>query len=274
MATVILGVMLFAGKAEATYPLPANFCHTFTNDLTLGDTDYEVGSLRQILASQGFLSSNNVSSHFFDNDVRNAVIAFQQKYASDILTPNKLTRSTGTIGQSSRAKLNSLYACAVPTPSPSPTPVVTLPPTIIAARVSPPVTLSQTADGIPTRASVAFSFVLLNNNDDPLYISKNADLAFATLSNLDSAAASYRSIWSPTVVSIQPSNSFYIGPKNSRAFSESVILDNRGNPQTDFNGYVNISRIFYATTPNIQSFSDESYMYTNALQSGPIRLAP
>ena len=60
----------------------------------------------------------------FDDQTASAVTGFQQKYASQILTPSGLTNGTGYVGKATRTKLNSLFGCGViSAPLPTPIPI-------------------------------------------------------------------------------------------------------------------------------------------------------
>lgn len=98
------------------------FCHTaiasffvFNKNLKLGDTGEDVFELQKVLNSDistvvsldGPGSKGN-ETYYFGEKTRLAVVAFQNKYASEILTPNGLFYGTGFVGVSTRAKLNSI----------------------------------------------------------------------------------------------------------------------------------------------------------------------
>jgi peptidoglycan hydrolase-like protein with peptidoglycan-binding domain len=92
---------------------------SFKKDLRQGDTDTDVRELQRVLnAGSGTVVSNNgVGSHgqestYFGSLTKAAVIKFQEKYRSDILTPNGLITGTGFVGQSTRAKLNLLIGAS------------------------------------------------------------------------------------------------------------------------------------------------------------------
>lgn len=90
---------------------------TFNKDLELGDNDAEVLLLQIFLntdpdttvATEG-PGSIGEETEYFGTLTRNAVIKFQNKYASEILTPVGLTQGTGYFGPSTRAKANSILA--------------------------------------------------------------------------------------------------------------------------------------------------------------------
>ncbi|MBI3631579.1 MAG: hypothetical protein HY219_01800 [Candidatus Staskawiczbacteria bacterium] len=88
------------------------WCHTFSVSLRYGDTGAEVKSLQDALDREGLYSVSNGYSNDFNEQVSSAVVAFQEKYASEILVPLGLKHGTGYIGVSTRAKLNQIYRCA------------------------------------------------------------------------------------------------------------------------------------------------------------------
>ena len=95
---------------------------SFKKDLMLGDTDPDVKELQKILnsspdtavASSGSGSQGQESS-YFGALTKTAVIKFQEKYRSEILTPGGITAGNGIVGQSTRAKLNLLLGVTTPT---------------------------------------------------------------------------------------------------------------------------------------------------------------
>lgn len=83
-------------------------CFDFRSTLGTNSKGYEVRGLQFALIQEGF---SITPSEFgtFGSDTLTAVNAFQQKYASDILT-NGLA-PTGRVGRMTRNKLNALYGC-------------------------------------------------------------------------------------------------------------------------------------------------------------------
>ncbi|OGZ54375.1 MAG: hypothetical protein A3B25_01780 [Candidatus Ryanbacteria bacterium RIFCSPLOWO2_01_FULL_48_26] len=97
---------------------PAVFCHNWTNNLRVGDRGNAVDALVTALVREGFIpnpSNERIYGEDFNEQVASAVVGFQEKYASEILTPNGLSHGTGYVGASTRAKLNRLYGCGQPT---------------------------------------------------------------------------------------------------------------------------------------------------------------
>jgi hypothetical protein len=90
-----------------------------TRDLRLGDSGPDVLILTNELVKEGLMS---LPKNNFDNDVFRAVIAYQEKYTAQILTPVGLSRGTGFVGPSTRNFLNSGISCNTTTTNQNQTP--------------------------------------------------------------------------------------------------------------------------------------------------------
>ncbi|MDD5738593.1 MAG: peptidoglycan-binding protein [Candidatus Pacebacteria bacterium] len=81
-----------------------------TKVLKMGMKDTEVTLLQTWLAKDATVYPEAKITGYFGPLTFGAVVKFQEKYASDILTPLGLSSGTGLVGASTRAKLNSLFA--------------------------------------------------------------------------------------------------------------------------------------------------------------------
>jgi hypothetical protein len=116
-----------AGQQSQTAPTIAqspserisqDWCYDFNRDIRYGTTGPDVEALHIALQKEGFtISAQEVSTKGFYNSTNTAVNSFQQKYAQEILTPFRLSRPTGFVGGTTRAKLNQLYGCQTITPT-------------------------------------------------------------------------------------------------------------------------------------------------------------
>lgn len=114
-------------------PAVVVWCHDFNTNLRIGDggdgggstgIHAEVKALIEALSKEGVLDydqvvrpgsmGSSIRATDFSEEVAAAVVAFQEKYRGEILTPFGLKRGTGFVGKSTRAKLNQLYGCIVP----------------------------------------------------------------------------------------------------------------------------------------------------------------
>ena len=87
------------------------WCHNFNVNLKIGDSGDEVAQLHTALQKNGVWNVIGFSNTNFDEETASYVVAFQEKYASEILTPWSLKHGTGYVGKTTLAKLNQLYAC-------------------------------------------------------------------------------------------------------------------------------------------------------------------
>ncbi len=103
-------------QLQAQQTTPAAWCHTFNINLRIGDGGPEIASIVTAFVREGLLmgAPGEAVRNNFDEEIASYVTAFQEKYASQILTPNGLTHGNGYVGPSTRRKLNALYGC-VPT---------------------------------------------------------------------------------------------------------------------------------------------------------------
>src|SRR3989338_5922925 len=118
----ILGLLRSFGASESVVtnvtaaligsgtPIPVRFCAAFANNLRIGDRGSEVSDLQTALGMEGYTTG---AAGVFDEQTASSVVGFQEKYRSEILTPNGLVRGTGYVGVSTRAKLLRLYGCTV-----------------------------------------------------------------------------------------------------------------------------------------------------------------
>lgn len=107
----LLLALSFGAFANAQMTAP----NTLTMNLSLASRGPQVTALQQLLnrdpdtqiASAGPGSPGNETS-YFGSLTKSAVIRFQEKYASEILTPSGLTQGNGFVGFYSRKKLSEL----------------------------------------------------------------------------------------------------------------------------------------------------------------------
>ncbi len=90
------------------------WCYDFNVNLKYGMRSAKVEALQTALIKEGFtISQSETSAKYFSESTASAVVGFQEKYASEILTPLKLQHGTGYGGVATRTKLNKLYGCAI-----------------------------------------------------------------------------------------------------------------------------------------------------------------
>ena len=117
----ILTILIFAFFAFSPSVFAEDWCHTFTITMQKGDSGDEVTALQTALMKEGLLDIPQPTGYFWTLTF-NAVVNFQEKYASEILTPLGLSQGTGKVADMTRAKLNQLYGCSTNNPPISCTP--------------------------------------------------------------------------------------------------------------------------------------------------------
>lgn len=110
-ALLSLAIPLMAPVAVQAQLASSYYC--FNTNLGVGHpiSSGDGTALALMLSSQGLWTSGTPITTYTDA-VASAVSGFQEKYASQILTPNGLTYGTGYIGASTRAELNVLAGCS------------------------------------------------------------------------------------------------------------------------------------------------------------------
>lgn len=154
-AALSLQAELVAAKgstAAAAAPAGSAFCYNWTRNLREGDRGRDVDALVKAMAEEKLIRGTpgeKISGRIFDRELALAVSLFQERYAKDILAPNKLSRGTGFAGVATRAKLNELYGCRADTAS-APAAASPAAPASSASSTKPSVAASSSIAAAPT----------------------------------------------------------------------------------------------------------------------------
>lgn len=128
IAQLLAQIQTLQGQQDTTMPATP-WCHTFNNNLKVGDGGMDGGSrspnaidndiiaLKQALSKEGLYDLNvdepgtagtSIKQTIFNEELASSVVQFQAKYG---------IKQTGYVGPLTRAKLNALYGCGTTPPT-------------------------------------------------------------------------------------------------------------------------------------------------------------
>ena len=101
-------------QSQFQSPAPTTWCYSFNTNIRYGNTGAEVTALHNALQDQGFyIGVSELENQKFEDYTTIAINGFQEKYASEILHPLRLSHGTSFVGKYTRKKLNQLYNCSL-----------------------------------------------------------------------------------------------------------------------------------------------------------------
>lgn len=217
---------------------------SFNTNLSQGMTNADVKCLQVILnsdaatkiASTGAGSPGNETT-YFGSLTKAAVVKFQNKYASTVLTPSGLTAGTGYVGPATRAKLNTMFSTGgtggtVIVPSGSGLTVSLAADNPAAATIVADTTSGDGAQALIPALKVTFT----NGNSSAVKVTKvsfnrtgisaDADLSAASLYEGDTWVADYNSFSSGVLTFNNASGVFTVPAGSSKTITLKFDLAN------------------------------------------------
>lgn len=109
----IMALMQQIAQLKGQITTPPAWCYTFDKNLRVGDVNKDISALQTIFGKENISIGDYSAAKDgnFTEGTASAVVEFQEKYASEILTPNGLKHGTGYVASATRKKLNALYGC-------------------------------------------------------------------------------------------------------------------------------------------------------------------
>lgn len=203
---------------------------TFTANLSLGSKGAQVTALQQALnsdpdtriASSG-PGSPGQETDYFGSLTRAAVIRFQEKYASDILTPAGLTQGNGYVRANTRAKLNTLSVTTANTHS-----------QVISAATTTTATATSSSAAYLVKEGEKINIFtgdkIIANAQNQLYVAVNALIASRAVSHSTApvtlpviSAAAYPSVTVGTPTPHSGAPGMYVSVKGTGLATNSVV---------------------------------------------------
>lgn len=158
IAKLQVKLMQVQGKVPSYQGVPTDF--VFEKELKYDDSNNDVKYLQAILKAEGLFCQKCQITGYYGYWTQKAVKAFQEKYASEILSFLGLSEGSGLVEKATQAKLNSLLVstaktAATPSPTPLPTPSPSPSPS---PSPTPSPSPSPTPSPSPSPSPVAFDF--------------------------------------------------------------------------------------------------------------------
>jgi peptidoglycan hydrolase-like protein with peptidoglycan-binding domain/ketosteroid isomerase-like protein len=95
-------------KIQIPVPAPKSSIWSFARNMKRGDRFEDVKNLQALLKFDASINTEGLVTGYFGTRTKSAIIRFQEKYASEILSPLGLKSGTGYVGPFTRAKLNTM----------------------------------------------------------------------------------------------------------------------------------------------------------------------
>ena len=95
--------------SQNTAPTEGKVTGKLSRTLKMGARGPDVTALQKLLVQENVYPEGKITG-YFGAFTKAAVIRFQEKYMSEVLTPAGLVRGTGVVGVKTRTKMNSLFA--------------------------------------------------------------------------------------------------------------------------------------------------------------------
>ena len=102
-----LGILQDPGQS---IPVPTrSSCESINQTMNIGAKSDSVRCLQEFLKNQGTeIYPEGLTTGYFGNLTKSAIIRFQEKYASEVLAPFGISKGTGYVGSKTLEKINQM----------------------------------------------------------------------------------------------------------------------------------------------------------------------